>query len=150
MIARPDLLEPRQVLAMNLEFTRGRHGASARVEVHERPSGRVGLLVLRGWVDLAAERRIEQTLDDLVLRGVHQLLVDCSQLRHLDYRLAPRLVGALARFETRAGAYVLCGLSRYLGDLFRLAGYDAQLRCWPTTADLLEPTPSESTGECAS
>jgi len=139
MVAPVAALEPRQTLAVNLQFTRGRHGAAARIELHDRPAGRVAVLALMGWVDLAAERRIEQTLDDLAARGVARLLVDCSQLRHLDYRLVPRFLGALGRFETRTGAYALCGLSHYLRDLFRLAGCDAHLRNWPVANDVLAP-----------
>ena len=139
MVAAIGTLEAQKTLAVNLQFTRGRHGAAARIELHDRPSGRFAVLALLGWIDLSAERRVEQTLDDLAARGVTQLLVDCSQLRHIDYRMVPRLVSALARFEARAGAYALCGLSRYLRDLFRLAGCDLPLRSWPTAADVRTP-----------
>ena len=124
MVAPVHTLEPRKALSVNLQFTRGRHGAAARIEFHDRPAGRLALLELRGWIDLSAERRLEQTLDDLAARGVERLLVDCAALRHIDYRMVPRLVTALARFESRSGSVALCGLSRYLRDLFRLAGCD--------------------------
>jgi anti-anti-sigma factor len=133
--------EARTSVVMNLQFTRGRHGAAARLEVHERPAGRVGLLALRGWVDLSAERGIERALEDLAERGVARLVVDCSQLLHVDYRLVPRLADALLRFEARAGAVVLCGLSRYLRDLFRIAGCESKLCSWPSATDLLDAAP---------
>lgn len=142
MVAHAGSTEGRTSVAMNLQFTRGRHGAAARLEVHERPAGRVGLLALRGWVDLSAERGIERALDDLAARGVARLVLDCSQLLHVDYRLVPRLADALLRFEAHAGAVVLCGLSRYLRDLFRIAGCESKLCCWPTAADLLDAAPS--------
>ena len=141
MVATTGTSDVRTSVAMNLQFTRGRHGAAARLEVHERPAGRVGLLALRGWVDLSAERGIERALDDLAARGVSRLIVDCSQLLHVDYRLVPRLADALVRFEAHAGAVVLCGLSRYLRDLFRIAGCESKLCCWPTAADLLDAAP---------
>lgn len=124
----------RQALAVNLEFTRGRHGAAARIELHEQPSGRLATLALRGWVDPFAERRVEQALDDLAVRGATQLVFDVSQVRHIDYRMVPKLVQALGRFEARAGSVAMCGMSRYLSDLFRLSGcdvagpYDAPVR----------------------
>lgn len=124
-------------LALNLELSGGRRGAAARVELHERPAGRLALLALRGWIDPPAARRIAQTLEELRARGVEQLLVDCSQVRHVDYRLLPALVEALARFEARAGRFALCGLSPYLRDLFRLAGCEPRLRCWSSAAELL-------------
>ncbi|MFM8560389.1 MAG: hypothetical protein ACKOC6_12500, partial [bacterium] len=76
MVAQTGTHEVRTSVTMNLQLTRGRHGAAARLEVHERPAGRVGLLALRGWVDLSAERGIERVLDDLANRGVARLVVD--------------------------------------------------------------------------
>lgn len=124
MVAPIQTPEPRGALTVHLQFTRGRHGAGARIEVHDRPAGRLAVLELRGWIDVSAQRRLEQTLEDLAARGVERLLVDCSAVRHIDYRLVPRLIAALARFESRSGSVALGGLSRYLRDLFRLAGCD--------------------------
>lgn len=143
--------EPRHAVALNLDLAHGRHGATARLELHERRGTRVALLALRGWLDAIAARRLEETLDDLAARGAGQLLLDCSQLRHIDYRIVPALVAALDRFETRAGGYVICGLSHYLRDLFRLAGCDRALRCWPSADELLDATGPFGAGrECAS
>jgi len=151
----------RPVLALNLELSHGRPGASARVELHDRvaaasagPSGvsRIARVALRGCIDGVATRRLSQALDDLALRDVEQVVVDCAELRHIDFRLVPSLVAALDRFEARAGGVVLCGLSRYLRDLFRLAGCESRVRCWPSAADLLETgaCAQEPGGECAS
>lgn len=149
MVAPVGTLDARMTMAVNLQFTRGRHGAGARIELHDRPAGRFAVLALMGWVDLSAERRIEQTLDDLVSRGARQLLLDCSQLRHVDYRMVPRLVESLGRFESRAGAYAVTGMSRYLRDLFRLAGCDAHLRSW-AAGDAPAVPAAGADRECAS
>jgi len=147
----------RHALALDLTLSHGRHGATARLEIHERPHPgpgpqRIARLALAGWLDAGAVARLDGTLDDLIARGVDQLLFDCAQLRHLDYRTVPALVDSLARFESRAGGFVMCGLSRHLRDLFRLAGCEPRLRCWPSSTDLLESaglTP-EPSGERAS
>ena len=121
-------------VTLHLQFTHGRHGAGARLDVLERPAGRIGLLSLRGWVDLSAQRGIERTLDDVAARGVARLVVDCAQLLHIDYRLVSRLADSLVRFEAQVAPVGVCGLSRYLRDLFRIAGGDSRLACWPTVA----------------
>jgi len=151
----------RPALALNLELSHGEPGASARVELHDRLAGdaaapvaisRLARVTLRGCIDAVAARRLEQALDDLALRGVEQVLVDCGELRHIDFRLVPALVAALDRFEARSGGVMLCGLSRYLRDLFRMAGCESRLRCWPSAADLLATGASapEPGRECAS
>ncbi len=151
MVARRERDEDRIAMALNLELSAGRHGAAARVELRERPAGRVVLVALTGWLDRVAVTRLGRTLDDLAARGVEHLLLDVAQVRHIDYRTVPALVEALTRFEARAGGFVVCGLSPYLRDLFRLAGCEARLRCWPSAADLLAvPMGCESGRECAS
>jgi len=127
----------RAALAVNLELAHGAHGASARLEWHEREGRRIALLKLTGWIDRAALLRLERTLDNLAQRGAGDLLLDCSRLRHIDYRLVPALVNALTRYESRAGGLAVCGLSVYLRDLFRLSGCEPRLRCWPAASDLL-------------
>ena len=149
MVAPPHTLDSRQALAVNLQFTRGRHGAAARIELHDRPEGRLATVALCGWVDLPAGRRIEQTLEDLAARGASQLLLDCSQLRHIDYRMVTRLVEALARFEARVGSVAVCGLSRYLHDLFRLSGCAGHLHEWPSAAEVLATSQGSPRGSAS-
>ncbi len=151
MVAGPDPHERAAAVALNLELSHGRHGASARIEIHEKASSRVALLALFGWLDGTAVSQLGRTLDDLALQGVGHVLVDCSRLDHIDYRMVPSLVERLERFESRIGSLVVCGLSHYLRDLFRLAGCDATLRCWPSASDLLPaPLTFEPRRECAS
>lgn len=136
-------------LALNFELSHGLHGASARLELHDRGAERIAVLQLRGWMDRIAMQRLGATLDELAQRGASQLLLDCSQLRHVDYRLLPDLVEALSRYETHAGGFVVCGLSHYLRDLFRLAGCESRVRCWPSASELLA-APPEPVRESAS
>jgi anti-anti-sigma factor len=149
MTVRADLDVDRVALAVNVELGEGHRGAAARFELHDRGGTKLALLRLSGWIDAPAIRRLERTLEDIAERGEIRLVLDCSQLRHIDYRLVPLLVDALSRFESRAGGFVVCGLSHYLRDLFRLAGCEPRLSCWPTVADLLGPA-RESGHESAS
>jgi anti-anti-sigma regulatory factor len=139
----------RPSMALNLELSHGRPGASARVELHERHAGeglgatgaRMARVSLRGVIDEVAAGRLVRALEDLALRDLDQVLLDCGELRHIDFRRLPDLVAALTRLDARSGGVTLCGLSRYLRDLFRLAGCDGRLRCWSSADDLLETVP---------
>jgi len=125
----------RVALAINLELSGGRHGASARVEVRDRAGRREALLAVRGWLDRAAMGRLIGTLIDLSERGVDRLLLDCSALGRIDSRTLPTLAEALARFQDRPGGYAMCGLSPHLRDLLRLEGYESRLRCSVTETE---------------
>ena len=151
MTVRMDAPGSLRTVALNLELSRRGRGAAARVEFHDRADGRVALVDLRGSLDAVAVRRLVSALDELAARSLGQLLIDCSAVSHIDYRCVADLVAALARFEARAGGFVICGLSPYLRDLFRLAGCEPQLRCWPSARELLGPAHElEPHGERAS
>ena len=143
-LAHPDAVAARPALALNVELSHGRPGASARVELHERAAGdggrplgasRLARVALRGCIDAVATRRLARLLDDLVARGAEHVLVDCAELRHIDFRMVPALVAAFEAIEARSGGVVLRGLSRYLRDVFRMAGCEPDLRRWPSAAD---------------
>jgi hypothetical protein len=131
---RPAALAPS--LALNVTLSGGHRRATARVEVHHRAAGRVGWVRLCGWGGGEAVRRVARVLDDLEELGCRSVLLDWGAVGHLDYRATPALLAALRRFESRAGSVVLCGLSRYLRDLMRVAGCEP--RSWPSAAELLE------------
>ena len=94
---------------------------------------------LRGWIDrsrVRAARAARSTTSRCAAST--QLLLDCSQLRHIDYRAGAARWSTRCRASSRApAACVVCGLSHYLRDLFRLAGCESRLRCWPSAAELL-------------
>ena len=152
MAVHPDT-HARPALALNVELSHGRPGASARVELHDGAAAtgghaagapRVARVALRGCIDSVAARRLSRLLDDLMVRGAEQVLVDCVELRHIDFRMVPALMATFDRFDASADGVVLCGLSRYLRDLFRMAGCESRLRYWPSAAELLAsgaPTP---------
>lgn len=144
MTVHPTEPGTRPALALNLDLSHGRPGASARVELHDRPgsalrsSSRIARVTLRGNIDAVAGVRLGRALEDLALRDVDQVLLDCAQVRHIDFRCVTALVDTLVRLDSRSGGVVVCGLSRYLRDLFRLAGHERHLRCWSSADDLLE------------
>jgi anti-anti-sigma factor len=154
MTVQPAALSDRPALALNLDLSHGQPGASARVELHDRPvrppggpdawlagTSRVARVSLRGDIDAVAAQRLGRVLEDLALHDVDHVLLDCAQLRHIDFRRVTALVEALIRLDARSGGVVVCGLSRYLRDLFRLAGHESRLRCWSSADDLLETGP---------
>lgn len=136
----PQAVHGRAVLVMHEALSHGLHGTAARLELHDGDPDRLARVALRGWLDAIALDRLERRFEDLARRGVTCLLLDLSGVQHVDYRLVPTLAAALARFEAHAGVAIVCGLSSYLRDIFRLAGCESRLRCWPSSAELIEST----------
>jgi|KBSSwiStaDraftv2_1062776.scaffolds.fasta_scaffold30489_4 hypothetical protein len=102
----------RTALAINLELG-GRHAASVRVELLQEPGeAQVAHVALSGWIDGAAERRLERALDELKPREISRVVLDCSCVSMLERPAAARLLEAVARFEGRPGGIEVRGMPR--------------------------------------
>jgi anti-anti-sigma regulatory factor len=129
-------------LAINLELSPGRSGASARVELHLGEAGAAAVVRVRGRLEENALRRLAQTLEDLGARGVRQLLLDCSELRDISRETVSSLIGALARFESVTGPIDVCGLPPRLRDHFRSVEHWNGLHPWTSVGErALLPAP---------
>jgi len=102
----------RAALAINLELG-GRHAASARVELlQESGDAQVAHVALSGWIDGAAERRLERALAELKPRDISRVVLDSSCVSRMERPAAARLMEAVARLEGRPGEIEVRGLPR--------------------------------------
>src|SRR5258706_68914 len=144
MVAGPDPHERAAAVALNLELSHGRHGASARIEIHEKASGRVALLALFGWLDGTAVSQLGRSLDATLGDGGHAAAVlaarpdvrllgcdrDPDGLVHAARRLqefGPRVTLAQASFRELPGAVARAGGEPLAGALLDLGMSSRQL-----------------------
>jgi anti-anti-sigma regulatory factor len=130
----------RVTLAINLQLHGGSHGASARIELHRADPGATALVRVRGRLGRIALQRLAETLEDLAVRGVRRLLLDCSELGDIPRETVGSLIDALVRFESRSGTYAVCGLTQRLRDRFRYAGCESGLHPWTPATTLVAPS----------
>lgn len=85
-------------------------------------------LVLEGELGLEDLRRVGQELFRVASRGRHQVVLDLSQVSHLDYRGLRPLVTRADLLRRAGGDVRVSGVSGYLFHIFRAAGaHDAFL-----------------------
>ncbi|MBN1209857.1 MAG: STAS domain-containing protein [Myxococcaceae bacterium] len=106
-----------------------------RTLVVEAGSGRVETLLLEGEL---GERELGQVCEQLagrLLRGVRQVVIDFSEVAHLDYRGVRPLVARVEGFRRAGGDIKLAGLSPYLAAIFRAAGAHDRFEMYPHMND---------------
>jgi hypothetical protein len=143
-------LAARSALAINLDLSHGRHGASARVEFHDGEEGTCARVVVRGWIESVGFRRLRDILEDLARRGVVRLVLDCSELREIEGRCLAELIESLASLRSPAFDYQVCGLTPRLRERFRWAGFDPSILDAPRDRAPLPTPDDESPRELAS
>jgi anti-anti-sigma regulatory factor len=122
--SRPNAASGRSALAVHLELSHGRHGATASVAFHDTESGTLACVAVRGWIEAVAARRWIEVLEDLARRGVTHLEIEASGVRHADLARVGQVLGALDRLEARGVTWSIRGLSVHLRDRFLIAGWD--------------------------
>jgi anti-anti-sigma factor len=86
------------------------------------PFERVVTLVLDGELSDTELSEIGQELFRLAHRGHARLVLDLSDVAHIDYRGVKPLAARAAVFRKAGGDIKLAGLSPYLSAIFRAAG----------------------------
>jgi anti-sigma B factor antagonist len=75
-----------------------------------------------GELDRDALRAIRDRMVRLLDQGCVWLVLDLSDVSHIDYRGVPWLVSQAEEYRARGGDVKLAGVSRYLQAIFRAAG----------------------------
>jgi anti-anti-sigma factor len=87
-----------------------------------RATERVITLILEGELTLADLARVGDELFRLANRGVRNVVLDFSQVAHLDFRGIRPLVARTTLFRQAGGDIRIAGLSGYVFHIFRAAG----------------------------
>ena len=98
-------------------------------------SGRVETLMLEGEL---LEKDLVQVCEELVRRmqrGLRNVVLDLSDVSHLDYRGVKPLVARAEAFRKAGGDIKLSGLSPYLAAIFRAAGAHDVFELYPHMND---------------
>ena len=98
------------------------------METLECATERVITLILEGELTLADLARVGDELFRLANRGVRNVVLDMTQVNHLDFRGIRALVARAELFRNAGGDIRVSGLSGYIFHIFRAAGaHDAFL-----------------------
>lgn len=97
----------------------------------------VATLFLEGELSREQLHEVGETLFRLVHRGHRQVVVDLSEVGHLDYRGLQPLVQRAPLLRAAGGDIKLCGASPYVAAILRVAGAWQELECYPNRASAL-------------
>jgi len=86
------------------------------------PTTRVMTLALEGEIGQDEFIDVAQQLFKLVHRGVVRVVLDFTDVGHLDYRLVRPLIARAELLRRAGGDLKIAGLSPYLYAIFRSAG----------------------------
>jgi anti-anti-sigma regulatory factor len=81
--------------------------------------------------------------------GKSAIIIDFSRLKHADYRSLPSLSSALRGLSRSGCDVILCNMSDYILNIFRVAGCDQGLTIYDRKEEALRALRSRTTGSFA-
>jgi len=91
------------------------------VTIDERPRGDVVLLDLHGKIT-GGDRLIIDTIDSLVTRGVHRIVLNFADVSYMDSVGLSTIVRSHLRLRQHGGQLVLLNLPTRIADLLSVTG----------------------------
>lgn len=101
----------------------------------EAAGGRVETVLLEGELGVEELGKLGEELARRLHRGVRQVVLDFSEVGHLDYRGVRPLMVRAEGFRRAGGDVKLSGLSPYLAAIFRAAGAHDRFEVYPHMND---------------
>ena len=98
-------------------------------------SDRVETLLLEGELSVEELTQVCEELGRRMQRGLRQVVLDFSEVSHLDYRGVRPLMARTESIRRTGGDVKLSGLSPYLAAIFRAAGAHDAFECYPHMND---------------
>ena len=98
-------------------------------------SGRVETLMLEGELLETDFNRVCEDLVRRMQRGLRNVVLDFSEVHHLDYRGVRPLMARAEAFRKAGGDIKLSGLSPYLAAILRAAGAHDAFELYPHMND---------------
>jgi anti-anti-sigma factor len=98
-------------------------------------SDRVETLLLEGELSADELAQVCEELGRRMQRGLRGVVLDFSEVEHLDYRGVRPLMARTESIRRTGGDVKLSGLSPYLAAIFRAAGAHDAFECYPHMND---------------
>jgi anti-anti-sigma factor len=98
-------------------------------------SHRVETLLLEGELSADELAQVCEELGRRMQRGLRQVVLDFSEVAHVDYRGVRPLMARAESIRRTGGDVKLSGLSPYLAAIFRAAGAHDAFECYPHMND---------------
>jgi anti-sigma B factor antagonist len=93
------------------------------MELVEKTSGDVTILVLNGRLDSNTSKVLEDKVMDILRQGCKKVLMDFQDVDYINSTGLRVLLLALQQLKKNQGKLVLCCIKDYMKEVFEISGY---------------------------
>ena len=93
------------------------------MEIRETIKDKISVLELEGRVDITQVDPFSQKIDEIVERGIHNILIDCNKMNFVSSAGLRILILSHQKLGEFDGGIYLCGLNANTKRVFEITGY---------------------------
>ena len=86
----------------------------------------VMIVDVSGELALRNVRQLDQVIDSALDCDHGKLILDLSNLSHLDYKLVPHLVDRVVEVQCSGGDLKIASVNRYVDDILKVMGFEEE------------------------
>lgn len=91
------------------------------------------VMEVSGELGLRNIRQFDAVLNLALREDVGRMVLDFSELAHIDYKLVPHLLERVIEIQCQGGELKLAGMSHYVSNILKAMGFDEEL--YPSVED---------------
>lgn len=108
------------------------------MELVEKTSGDVTILVLNGRLDSNTSKILEDKVMDILRQGSKKLLMDFQDVDYINSTGLRVLLLALQQLKKNQGKLCLCCIKDYMKEVFEISGYTEIFPIFATQEDAVK------------
>ncbi len=125
----------------------GHNRSALELRVHE--AGARAAVAVGGRLSVRNVEALTSRLARLNTSGKSAIIIDFSRLKHADYRSLPSLSSALRELSRSGCDVILCNMSDYVLNIFRVVGCDEGLTIYERKEEAVRALRSRVAGSYA-
>ncbi len=91
------------------------------------------VMQVSGDLGLKNVRHFDSVLNLILQEEIEQIVLDFSELHHMDYKLVPHLLDRIIEVQCLGGELKLAGMNRYISDILKAMGFEEET--YPSVED---------------
>lgn len=91
------------------------------------------VMQVSGELGLKNVRHFDSVLNLVLREDVEQIVLDFSDLNHIDYKLVPHLLDRVIEIQCLGGELKFAGMSSYISNILKAMGFEEEL--YPSVED---------------
>ena len=97
------------------------------MQITEEKQKEIRVIALEGRLDSTTAPALEERVDEAILRGENQLILDFARLQYISSAGLRVIVKTVKELAPRNGRLVLCSMVDYIREVFEVAGFTSFL-----------------------